>query len=66
MLTREAAIERLRTTGTLASTALPKSVITADQARDPTARAIAAILKANRATRAPRCLAPAANQSVLP
>ncbi len=66
MLTRETAIERLRTKGTLATTPLPKTAITVDDVANPTGRAIARIVHANKASRAARCLAPSANHMVLP
>jgi hypothetical protein len=66
MLTRETALQRLRTTGTLSTSARSRTAVTSEQARDPVALAVARIVAANRAATAARCLAPSVNHLVLP
>lgn len=66
MLTRETALERLRTTGTLAVATRSKHAITLEQAKDPMAHQIGRIVEANLRGPRERCLAPSANHAVLP
>jgi hypothetical protein len=66
MLTRELALQRLRTAGTLAATPRPTNAITRKAARNETVRAVAQVLAADPLRSGPRCLAPAANHGVLP
>ena len=66
MLTRESALARLRATGTLSAAGLPRTAITAAQAKDPLARLVAVIAAKAPTTTGPRHLAPSRNQGVLP
>ncbi len=66
MLTRETALARLRATGTLSAAGLPRTAITAAEAKDPVARLVATIAAKAAAAPGPRHLAPSANQGVLP
>ncbi len=66
MLTREIAIARLRTTGTLANVPRAATAVTADQLADPAAKIVSRIMVATNSTKAPRCLAGSQNHAVLP
>jgi pantothenate kinase len=66
MLTRETALARLRTAGTLAAGKKRLNVITRAQATDATARAIQRIVAMDGYHDGGRLLAPAAAQGVLP
>jgi hypothetical protein len=66
MLTRETALERLRSAGTLATFKRPGNAINTAEANTPRVNAIVAVVDATRACTGPRHLAPAAGQMVLP
>lgn len=66
MLTRKTAIERLRKTGTLATTPKPATALTKKPASDPLAIELARIVSHSRTSPAERWLAPSANHSILP
>jgi hypothetical protein len=66
MLTRETALARLRTAGTLATGKRSANVITATATANPMVRAAARAIEANRHVTGPRELAPSACQAVLP
>lgn len=66
MLTREIALDRLRTTGTLMTSARPQNAINPRDANTPKTQAVAAVVADTRASSGPRHLAPASCQVVLP
>lgn len=66
MLTREAALVRLRTCGRLSAMPRPENVITADQLAATPAREVKHVLDRQSRAAGPRCLAPSANHPVLP
>lgn len=66
MLTREAAIARLRATGTLATEQRLAIVVTAEHARSPMAREVNRLMMGNEHAAGMRHLAPSSNQVVLP
>jgi hypothetical protein len=66
MLTREIALQRLRTGGRLSPVPRPANVIIAEQAVDPVARQIKRIVDQNARASGQRCLAPSMNHAVLP
>ncbi len=66
MLTREIAIQRLRTTGTMSSLPPSKTAITPEQLADPTAKIVGRIMVASGKPSAARCLAASHNHAVLP
>jgi hypothetical protein len=66
MLTRQTALTRLHTAGTLAAGKKRTNVITRAQATDATARAIQRIVAMDSYHDGSRLLAPAAAQGVLP
>lgn len=63
---REVALQRLRAGGRLDPAAQPRNVITAEQAGAPLAKQLVKIIGEVRRAGGPRCLAPSANQAVLP
>jgi len=65
-LTREVALERLRDGGRLVPSQRPRHVLGAEQISKPVAKRLDAIIGQHRDATGPRCLAPAANHSVLP
>jgi PRTRC genetic system protein C len=65
-LTREVALQRLRTGGRLMSAQRPAHVISTEQARQPLGQQLKGIIAQHRNGRGPRCLAPSVNHAVLP
>lgn len=63
---RETALQRLRTGGRLAAGERPTHIVPAAHVSDPVARQLDRIIAQSRQQAAARCLAPAANHSVLP
>lgn len=66
MLTREIALARLRTAGTLAAGKARPNVLTGAQVSDATARAIQHLVAVDSRHGGARLLAPAAAQGILP
>lgn len=66
MLTRETALARLRTAGTLAAGKKRLNVLTRAQVTNVTARAIQRLIAVDSHRGGPRLLAPAAAQGILP
>jgi hypothetical protein len=66
MLTREIALQRLRTGGRLAATSRPANVISAEQAADPLAQQLKRVIDRRAGGQGVRCLAPSMNHAVLP
>jgi hypothetical protein len=66
MLTKEAAIARLRATGTLGSAHPTANIISGSVAKEPMMRSVCNLVQANSRTRGARMVAPGLNQSVLP
>jgi len=65
-MSRELALQRLRSGGRLASAQRPANVISAEQARDPLGQQLKNLIVQHRHASGPRCLAPAVNHAVLP
>lgn len=66
MLTKEVALARLRTTGSLASEKRLAITIAAADARTPLPRSVSYIMTSNERATGPRHVAPSSNQVVLP
>jgi len=66
VLTKAAAIERLRTTGTLRSGPAADNSLRPGMINTPLARKIDVLSRSNARASAPRHIAPSINQSVLP
>lgn len=66
MLTRETALERLRTAGTLMTSARPQNAINPREANTPNTVRFAAVVADTKSGSGPRHLAPAACQVILP
>lgn len=65
-LTREVALQRLREGGRLEQVQRPRHILSAEQISQPMAKRLDTIIGQHRDSAGPRCLAPAANHSVLP
>lgn len=65
-LTREVALQRLRSGGSLAPALRPANIITAEQARHPLGQQLKRVLDQHQRAPGPRCLAPSVNHAVLP
>jgi hypothetical protein len=66
MLTKEAAIARLRATGTLGNAHPAAHIIPGPVAKEPLMRTVCSLVQGNSRTRGSRMVAPGLNQSVLP